>query len=93
MFKLSQMQKYCQARVITRFSRKPIKGDYVWIDEEKTEVMFVANENGRFIAGFDPYIKVKWWQKALSFFKLYKTSESYITIFKKNANGDYEFLK
>ena len=82
-----------QTYVSTRFSRKQQKGDFVWLDEEKTEVMFVANENGKYIAGFDPYIKVKWWQKVLSFFKLYKISEGYITIFKKNANGDYEFLK
>ena len=40
-----------------------------------------------------PEVEVKWWQKVLSFFKLYKISEGYITIFKKNANGEYEFLK
>ena len=93
MFKLKTKILLLQTYVITRFSRKQQKGDFVWLDEEKTEVMFVANENGKYIAGFDPYIKVKWWQKVLSFFKLYKISEGYITIFKKNANGDYEFLK
>jgi hypothetical protein len=70
MFKLKTKILLLQTYVSTRFSRKPIKGDYVWIDEEKTEVMFVANENGRFLAVFDQYIKVKWWQKVLSFFKL-----------------------
>ena len=37
--------------VSTRFSSKQQKGDFVWLDEEKTEVIFVANENGRFIVG------------------------------------------
>ena len=68
MFKLKTKILLLQTYVSTRFSRKQQKGDFVWLDEEKTEVMFVANENGKYIAGFDPYIKVKWWQKVLSFF-------------------------
>ena len=69
------------------------KGVLVWLNEEKTAVKFEPNENGNwYVMGIDPYRKVKWWQKLLSFFGLYKTNKGSISVFKKHQDGTIENL-
>jgi hypothetical protein len=69
------------------------KGSLVWSNEEKTAVKFDPNENGNwYVMGIDPYRKAKWWQKLLSFFKIYKTNKGSISVFRKNEDGTIENL-
>jgi hypothetical protein len=73
-----------QTAVSTRFSfSRNVKGDFVWMDDEKTEVIFVKNINGKFITGIDPYVTLKWWQKLLSYFRLYKIQEGSMSILRR----------
>jgi hypothetical protein len=62
---------------------KNINGKFVWMDDEKTEVIFVKNINGKFITGIDPYVTLKWWQKLLSYFRLYKIQEGSMSILRR----------
>lgn len=69
------------------------KGSLVWSNEAKTEVKFEPNENGGwYMMGIDPYRKVKWWHKLLSFFGLYKINKGSISILKKHQDGTIENL-
>ena len=55
-----------------------------------SEVKFVENENGKFIAGIDPYKKTNWWIRfCRKYFDLYKNRFSRSRVFSINAK-DYE---
>lgn len=58
--------------VNTRFYSNSRKVDLVWIYEDKTQVEFVNNENGKYIIGCDPAFIPNLWQKLGMTFGFYK---------------------
>jgi hypothetical protein len=91
---ITQRVKACFIpHVSTRFSTNSRKVDLVWKDENKTQVEFVNNENGKYIIGCDPAFIPNLWQKIWMMFGFYKKHKSHSSILRINDDGSLYHVK